>query len=223
MDRRDIKIYFIPGLGLDERVISNVIKEGLDIETLNWITPLPSESVKSYALRLSESIDTTKEVILIGHSFGGIMAQEISQIMALKKIFLISTVKSREENTLMLKALAPLKIYKLITKQIIKKSFPFWGKSYGYTVKEEGELFLNMIGDRSNQYLLWAIEAVSKWHRDFEVNVPVIHIHGDQDKTFPIRNIKDVRHVIQGGTHFMVYNRAKEIAKVIRENLESVE
>lgn len=45
---------------------------------------------------------------------------------------------------------------------------------------------------------------------------PIIHIHGDRDKTFPIRNIKNVTHVINGGNHFMIYRNATEIANIFK-------
>jgi len=41
-----------------------------------------------------------------------------------------------------------------------------------------------------------------------------VHIHGDQDRIFPIKNIKP-DYVIKGGTHMMVWNRADEISAII--------
>lgn len=217
MNQSTAKVYFIPGLGFDERVISRVTAQGIAIETISWITPLTDESVRSYARRMSEAIDTDhSHITLIGHSFGGIMALEISQIIDVDQIILISTSKSRGEITLFMKSLAPLKMYKLITRDRILMTFPLWAKAYGYLSEEDKALFTNMIADNTDEYLHWAIRAISSWHRTYEITAPVIHIHGDKDKTFPIHKINDVTHIIPEGNHFMIYNRAEEIAAIIK-------
>ena len=213
--------YFIPGLGFNEEVIAPLLDLGLDIKTVNWIEPLVKETIQSYAKRMSESIDTgTGTITLIGYSFGGIIAQEISQIIDVDQIILISTCKSRAENSLALKALSPLKFNKVIKKNIILKTFPLWASSYGYETPEEMEIFRSMIKKNTDTYLDWAVKSVSTWERNFEFNVPIIHIHGDKDRTFPIKNINDVKHIVKGGDHFMIYKKAKEIALLLKKYMK---
>jgi hypothetical protein len=43
-----------------------------------------------------------------------------------------------------------------------------------------------------------------------------VHIHGDNDKIFPVKKIKPT-HIIEGGTHMMIYNRAKEIGGCVEK------
>ena len=213
--------YFIPGLGFNEEVIAPLLDLGLDIKTVNWIEPLAKETIQSYAKKMSESIDTgTGTITLIGYSFGGIIAQEISQIIDVDQIILISTCKSRAENSLALKALSPLKFNKVIKKNIILKTFPLWASSYGYETPEEMEIFRSMIKKNTDTYLDWAVKSVSTWERNFEFNVPIIHIHGDKDRTFPIKNINDVKHIVKGGDHFMIYKKAKEIALLLKKYMK---
>lgn len=213
--------YFIPGLGFNEEVIAPLLDLGLDIKTVNWIEPLAKETIQSYAKKMSESIDTgTGTITLIGYSFGGIIAQEISQIIDVDQIILISTCKSRLENSLALKALSPLKFNKVIKKNIILKTFPLWASSYGYETPEEMEIFRSMIKKNTDTYLDWAVKSVSTWERNFEFNVPIIHIHGDKDRTFPIKNINDVKHIVKGGDHFMIYKKAKEIALLLKKYMK---
>lgn len=213
------KAYFIPGLGFNEEVITPILNQGLEIETINWIEPKNKESIESYAARMAKNIDTSHPIILIGHSFGGIIAQEISQLIHLKQIILISTCKSREENSIGLKSLSPLKLNKIIKKTLILKTFPLWSKNYGYETKEEMDLFKSMIKKNTNTYLDWALKSISLWKRNFEIETPIIHIHGDKDRTFPIKNIKNVTHIIPGGNHFMIFKKAKEIADILKQYL----
>ena len=213
--------YFIPGLGFNEEVIAPILELGLEIQTINWIEPLAKESIKSYAQRMSEAIDNNiGPITLIGHSFGGIIAQEISQILDIDRIILISTCKSRAENSLALKSLSPLKINKIIKKDLILKTFPLWSRNYGYETEQEMQVFKSMIDKSTNTYLNWALKSISIWERNFEVRTPIIHIHGDKDRTFPIKNIEKVTHVIKGGNHFMIYKKAKEIAELLKKYID---
>ncbi len=212
--------YFIPGLGFNEEVIQPIIDLGLDIQTINWIEPLTKETIPSYAMRMSKEIDNDfGPVTLIGHSFGGILAQEISRIVDADQIILISTCKSRAENSLVLKSLSPLKINKLIKKNIILKTFPLWSRNYGYETKEEIQVFKSMIEKCSDSYLSWALKSISNWERTFVIKIPIIHIHGDKDRTFPIQKIKNVTHIIKGGNHFMIYKKHEEIGKLLKTYL----
>ena len=44
----------------------------------------------------------------------------------------------------------------------------------------------------------------------------IVHIHGNNDGIFPIKHIKNCI-VIEGGTHVMILNKAKEISKLLLE------
>jgi type III secretory pathway component EscU len=64
--------------------------------------------------------------------------------------------------------------------------------------------------------LNWAVEQVILWDRTV-VDENVIHIHGDLDDVFPIKNIKNCV-VVKGGTHIMILNKYKWL----NENLPSI-
>ena len=48
----------------------------------------------------------------------------------------------------------------------------------------------------------------------------VIHLHGDKDIVFPIKNIKDC-HLIEGGTHIMLLNKGRVISQKLIEIIEN--
>ena len=60
---------------------------------------------------------------------------------------------------------------------------------------------------RDKKYLDWAIEKIISWDRT-EVVQNVIHIHGDADEVFPIKNIENCI-VVKGGTHIMILSKFK--------------
>lgn len=80
------KIYILSGLGADERVFKKLDLVPLEPVYLKWIPPHKNESVESYASRLLSQI-TEKNPVLIGLSFGGMMAIEIAKQIETKKLF----------------------------------------------------------------------------------------------------------------------------------------
>ena len=64
-------------------------------------------------------------------------------------------------------------------------------------------------------YSRWAIDKIINWDNS-NINTPLLHIHGSNDKVFPIKRIKNVS-IISGGSHFMLINKGKEIKILIEE------
>lgn len=78
------KIYIFSGLGVDKRVFENINFGNLNVHFVDWIEPLKNESLEDYAKRISIPFKDDNP-ILIGLSFGGILAVEISKIIKTKK------------------------------------------------------------------------------------------------------------------------------------------
>jgi hypothetical protein len=79
--------------------------------------------------------------------------------------------------------------------------------SFGEKVNQRLKLYKKFLSVRDIRYLNWAVEQVVLWDRTV-VDETVIHIHGDMDDVFPIKNIKDSI-VVKGGTHIMILNKYK--------------
>lgn len=90
------KIYIFSGLGVDKRVFDRIDFGDLDITFIDWIAPNSDESIQEYAGRFSERI-TSSNPVLIGLSFGGIIAVKISKLIPTEKIILIASAKTRHE------------------------------------------------------------------------------------------------------------------------------
>src|SRR5436190_22473098 len=90
------KIYFISGLGADKRVFSFLDLSFCEPIFIDWITPLKKESLESYALRLRQSIPEP-EPIIIGISFGGMLATEMAKADNRIKSIIIASNKTSDE------------------------------------------------------------------------------------------------------------------------------
>jgi len=215
-----MKIYLIPGLGFDDRIFRNLTIEKHEVEPINWIDPLNNESIQSYAKRLSKNIDNNETNILIGHSFGGIICQEISALKSIQKSILISSIKHCKENPFHFKMMKPTGLYKLFSKNLTAKTIKYWGNKYDYETKEEKELVVDMVNKQSNNYLQWALKQLAVWRKPESLtNNNLIQVHGDLDTTFPFRLINKPKYVIKNAGHFMVYKKPERIGEIINKEI----
>ncbi|MEL6256643.1 MAG: alpha/beta hydrolase [Bacteroidota bacterium] len=212
-------IYAIPGLGVDERIFY-----GLDLEAnmvyLNWIKPRPKDSASSYARRLAEKIEHEEDCILLGLSFGGVMAQEIARIRPVKQLILLSTMKSSEEKPFQMEFMRHVPLYYLSKGNWRVEFFAKFAPLMGIEDKADIALIKDMFLQFDDEYRMWAIKTICEWDGKAP-EIPFIHIHGNKDKIFPIRNINDPV-IVKGGNHYMVKQRAKEISELINRWLDPI-
>jgi pimeloyl-ACP methyl ester carboxylesterase len=174
---------------------------------LEWFLPSDKESIESYALRMTEKIQVENPV-LVGVSFGGILVQEIAKQMKVRKVIIISSVKSNTEFPSRFKVAKTTKAYKLIPTQLLADIEKLVKYAFGDNiVAKRLKLYEKYLSVRDKQYLDWAIETVLCWKQK-EINDSVVHIHGDADEVFPIKNIENCI-ILKGGTHIMIINKFK--------------
>ncbi|MFT5385562.1 MAG: pimeloyl-ACP methyl ester carboxylesterase [Saprospiraceae bacterium] len=219
-----MKIYCIPGLGYDHRIFEHLNLRHFNTTAIDWTEPIPRESFKRYTERFSKKIDDSSgKVVLIGHSLGGMISQEISRIKRIDKIILVSSIRSREEIPLLFKMVAFFNLDRFFTKEWVIKTLPLWGKQHDFVTREEQNLFKDMVAKQSNEYLQWALRQLSDWQTPtIPESTKVFQIHGDADKSFPIKRIKKPDRIIKHGSHIMVYKQPELISEIILEVLEHV-
>ncbi len=215
MNNSESKLYFLPGLGFDKRLFENLKINSGQIVYLNWLEPESDESLEHYVGRLAENINPNDpNIILIGHSFGGIVVQELSKIIHAKKIIIISSIKSELEKPISLKFFKTVPIYKFFSKKNILITFPLWARIFGYNSEKGRKLFFEMISGCTDNYFKWSFNKITKWQSKNSKIENLFHIHGSNDKTFPISKIKTPI-IIKDGSHFMVHSKAEEVSKEI--------
>lgn len=215
-----ISLFCIPGLGFTQALFQNLQLDVEEIVYLDWIEPIGNEEIEAYAKRMGAGLSKAKyPVVLLGHSFGGIMSIEISKLYPVQKLILASSAKSRADIPLNLKLAKPLGIYHFFTKELCVKTLKYWGETYGYAKGEEQDLFKFMVGKQSNNYLQWALKTLSGWKSLDKPTSSFIHIHGDKDMTLPHSSIQEPFQMISGGTHMMIYNKAAEIQEIIQQEI----
>ena len=82
----------------------------------------------------------------------------------------------------------------------------------------EEKAFVDHYRKKADQkHIDWAIDQILNW-RNTLIPENTFHIHGENDRMFPLRNIQPT-HIIEKGTHIMILNRAEEISTCIEEIL----
>ncbi len=215
MNSEKTHIYFVPGMAAGSEIFRNIkFPENYRVHILEWLIPEKNESLKAYAERMARRIQE-KNPILIGVSFGGVVAQEMSDFLELKKLIIISSVKSRDELPRRMKLASLTKAYKLIPTGLVLSADDLTKYSIGPKTKKRLSLYQEYLHVRDKQYLDWALEKMITWGKKEKLQ-DVIHIHGEKDVVFPIKYI-DQCEVIKGGTHIMILNRGREISQKLLE------
>ncbi|CAL2081845.1 alpha/beta hydrolase [Tenacibaculum sp. 190524A02b] len=210
-----IPIYFVPGLAANTKIFEYLTlpEETFELHFLEWILPKSiNESIQEYAKRMCSFIKH-ENPILVGVSFGGVMVQEMSKHITYRKVIIISSIKSNKELPKRLKLAQVTKAYKLFPANIVSNIEKYEQYFFNDYLKKRAELYKIYLSVRDKDYLHWAIYNVLHWYQ--EENLPnVVHIHGDKDEIFPIKNIKDTI-LVENGTHIMILNKAKSISKIL--------
>jgi pimeloyl-ACP methyl ester carboxylesterase len=206
-------IYLISGLGADERIFGQIDFKDYETKHITWITPKPNEHISDYASRLTEQI-TTPKPILLGVSFGGIIAIEISKIIDYQQLILISSVKTKHDLPFYFRLIGFLKIHNIIPFTLLKRTnfLTYW--FFSMSTSTEKELLKNILTDTDVNFLKWAINAILIWKND-QIPLYLKHIHGSNDKILPHFFIKNIDFIIKNGGHLMVYNKANDVIKLV--------
>ncbi|MFZ1292377.1 MAG: hypothetical protein WAR79_19945 [Melioribacteraceae bacterium] len=217
MDTNQFVVYLLPGLCFDKRIFENLNLNVNNIIFLNWIEPELNENLINYIKRISKQIQISSEkIILVGHSFGGIVVQEISKFIIVEKVIIISSIKHSSEKPFSLLMFKHFPIYKLFNKKLVLKTFPLWANLFGYNSDKGKTIFRSMINNCTEKYFKWAFHQIVNWENTEKPKSYLHHIHGTNDKTFPIKLILNPISV-QDGSHFMVHSKAEEISKILNE------
>jgi len=205
-------IYCLSGLGADERAFVYLELPGHELRHVQWITPLPNESLESYATRLIPQLDQTEPFVLLGLSFGGMLAVEMQKQLHPVQTILLSSIAHVTEKPARMHLMKRLNAYAWIPSKYFVRPSAMAFNLFGAHTERERRLLTEILADSDPSYMRWALKAIAHWKNTQHINH--IRIHGDADKLFPIRGF-DPDFVIQGGGHLMVVSHAKQVSDAI--------
>jgi pimeloyl-ACP methyl ester carboxylesterase len=208
-----MKVFFLSGLGADQSVFQFLDLSYCEPVFVEWITPQKNETLAAYALRLKEEY-IPDDAIIVGLSFGGMLATEIAKQHPSLRAIVVSSSKTKQE-------LPP--IYS------IGKYFPFhrWSpytlqkwfmlrmKSlFGIRTKKTEKIYEIIIQNSNPEFNIWAVNAILEW-RNTEVPENIIHIHGTHDKILPYKYVQ-CHYAIEKGGHLMILEQAELFSRILK-------
>ena len=80
------------------------------------------------------------------------------------------------------------------------------------------ELLNKILDDTDLKFTKWAVGELITWKNKDEIK-NCIQINGTKDKLIPAGKDENVK-LIEGGQHFMIVDKAKEISEIINEEIK---
>ncbi|RYY57129.1 MAG: alpha/beta hydrolase [Chitinophagaceae bacterium] len=212
------KVYFISGLGADKRVFAYLDLSFCEPVHIDWIDAEQDESLAHYAMRLRELIPE-KNPVIVGLSFGGMLATEMAKKDPGVKSIIISSNKLASEFPRHLKVFRHFPFHKVIPGSALKRYQKAYTSIFGVKNPEQRKLIYQIVADSDMKFVKWAVTAILKWDNAI-VPENIVHIHGTGDRLLPYKRTK-AQYIIQGGSHVMTLDKADEISVILRQLIES--
>lgn len=215
------KVIFIPGVGADERAFSQLeIKGAFKKVYANWI-PLQSSgmSFESYCIRLTEHYKIDREDILIGLSFGGLVAQQIGRTLENQHVILLSSFRNRKDLRNIWNLALRMKLYKLLPSQKIRFIVDVASLFLHTWRRRSGSVLKEMLSDADFKLIKWSLRMIERSDLSDSYKSGYLSLVGDKDLL--IKQWSDSQMKINGGSHFMVHDKADLVAKQIENYLNS--
>jgi pimeloyl-ACP methyl ester carboxylesterase len=211
------KLFLIPGLGADCRIYKHINLQGHEVININWIQPESTDTLTTYAQKLIEQYDIVENSVVIGNSMGGMIAVEIGKIVPLKKIILISSIRTADEASWYFIFFRMVPVYKIIPGKILTSLDFLMEIIFGEMAEDDKGLFMDMLKSTTPAFLKWSMHAILHWRNQAELK-NVTQIAGDKDLVFNYRKQTQAI-IIKGGTHIMIFDKAPEINKILQKVL----
>jgi pimeloyl-ACP methyl ester carboxylesterase len=213
-----MNLYFISGLGADKRIFQNlVLPEVFKIYYIAWVPVSENESMESYCRRLSSQINQQEPFTLVGVSFGGVIAIELSKFLSPVQTVLISSFCFKKEVPWFYILLGESRIYKILPPRLLLRPNNIAFRLFGAYKPEIKNLLKNIFEDTDPAFFEWAIRQLFSWDNHW-TPAKLIRIHGTADKILPYKEIMNAIPV-KDGEHLMVYSKSAIVSRILTEKL----
>jgi pimeloyl-ACP methyl ester carboxylesterase len=207
-------IYCISGLGADKRVFQKLVfPSGYQVVHIEWIKPKVRETLSSYALRLLSQIDITKPFVLMGLSFGGMLASELLKSIRPIKTIIISSATTKFQIPWYFRFLGQLRLQYLIPNFIFKQPNFIFHWIFSAKDSDTKQMLKGVLRDTDPNFVKWCMTKIVTWQQS-ERRKHVFHVHGTKDRLLPIDK-NNVDAIIDGGGHLMIYDRSEAISDIV--------
>lgn len=208
MNNNLIHVYCMPGMAASSAIFEYIQlpKDQFVIHCLEWSLPEKGISFTDYAKNMCSKI-VHENAVLLGVSFGGILVQEMSKFIKVRKLIVVSSIKMSSELPRKMLFARYTKIHRVLPTSLVNNIELLAKYAFGPSVEKRLALYERYLSIRDKDYIDWCLDNMVNW-KQLKTPENLVHIHGEKDAVFPISRIQDCKRVING-THTMIIHRAK--------------
>lgn len=213
-------LYLMPGMAANSSIFEHISlpESTYTIHYLEWFLPIQNETIDAYALRMCSHIKHN-DIVLLGVSFGGVLVQEMAKHIKVRKLIIVSSVKSNRELPRRMTLSRKLKLYKLLPTRLVEDIDLLVKYAFGASIKDRVALYKKYLSMNDRRYMKWAVKEMICWNQETAIE-GIVHIHGKGDKVFPYKYV-DKAILLEKGTHIMILTRAKWFNKYLPKLIEN--
>lgn len=216
---RDKHVYFISGMCNNCNVYNNIkLPKGYCKKYIEWKLPAEDESLEEYTKEMVKGIKTSKPFILVGYSFGGVIVQEMNELISPQKTIIISSIKNIEEIPSTFRLARKINFSENVPDRAFTATKLLTNLFTRFVYSMPADKLKDYMTVLDPTYIKWSVRNITNWTPKGKIE-NLYHIHGSEDQIFPISHIKDA-YVVQGGDHLMVINKAKEVSRIMKGILD---
>lgn len=208
------KIIFISGLGADEKAFSKLGDLGHEKVFAKWLLPEANEPMKDYAQRMITTYNIQPLDVLVGLSFGGLVAQQIASLNGNAKVILVSSFLSKKNLPSFLRFGLDTGLYHFMP----KKQFDFINQQIAYRLnsgeKSSHQMLIEMLEKSDMDLVKWSVHQIATWKPILNPKFERHSLQGTNDMVVMPWETHN-KHVVQDGTHFMVHDQADEVTNLL--------
>jgi len=209
-----MKVYFLSGLGADKTVFQLLDLSFCEPVFIDWIGPRYNETLQQYALRIKEQY-IPGDAIIVGLSFGGMLATEIAKCYPKTPVIIISSSKTKKEIPGLYRFGKYFPVYKWLPGGLQKFFMRNYENQFGVRSKKGKEIYQNVIKNANVSFNKWAVYALIHWE-NMVAPPNITHIHGTADRILPYK-IVTCNYTIENGGHLIVMENAKEVSAILKK------
>lgn len=179
-------IFLIPGLGADHGNYLGPWKELPDCTCLDWPEYHGKASMPEVARFMAAAWQLPPDAILVGSSFGGMLACELVKFLPVHALVLVATTTHKENFTTiakmkMLTRVLPLRLVQLLLRWSQPVLEKIWGRSPTPLVRAVLDS-IRMFSSCQADFYRNMFHAIAAWEGNADHHPRLVRIHGRHDK-----------------------------------------
>ena len=151
----------------------------------------------------------------MGLSFGGLVAQQIADILKPDYVILISSFRTKDDLKIQFSSGLKLKLHKLMPEMKSEFIGTIVANYLNSGTNQSKSALKAMLSSTDMKLMKWSLEKIYEQNNPLAIDVKKYSLIGSIDRVVKPWKIEST-YLVEGGSHFMVYDKAEEISDIIR-------